>query len=123
MKWNIITETPPTRYQFSPWLKQCQWLQNRLNQAQLAFSQTHPGGGGPLVFQGGYYQRKKNHVIRVIFQDQTMYASTSFRVSKTCKIEKKGMKILHKYVFRVCYKNLLKSYVTHVFLMIKIRQH
>ena len=25
------------------------------------------------------------------------------------------MKILHKYVFRVCYKNLLKSYVTHVF--------
>ena len=29
------------------------------------------------------------------------------------------MKILHKYVFRVCYKNLLKSYVvTHAFLMI-----
>ena len=25
------------------------------------------------------------------------------------------MKILHKYVFRVCYKNLLNSYVTHVF--------
>ena len=25
------------------------------------------------------------------------------------------MKILHKYVFRMCYKNLLKSYVTHVF--------
>ena len=27
------------------------------------------------------------------------------------------MKILHKYVFRVCYKNLLKSYVTHVFFL------
>ena len=25
------------------------------------------------------------------------------------------MKILHKYVFRVCYKNLLKSYVIHIF--------
>ena len=40
--------------------------------------------GGPLVFQGGYHPRKKIHVIRVIFQDQTMYARTSFRVSKTC---------------------------------------
>ena len=53
----------------------------------------------------------------VVFQDQTMYARTSFRVSKHAKL-KKGMKILHKYVFRVCYKNLLKSYVTHVFVMI-----
>ena len=40
--------------------------------------------GGPLVFQGGYHPGKKIHVIRVIFQDQTMYARTSFRVSKTC---------------------------------------
>ena len=40
--------------------------------------------GGPLVFQGGYHPRKKIHVIRVVFQDQTMYARTSFRVSKTC---------------------------------------
>ena len=78
-----------------------------------------PRGGGPLVFQGGYHPRKKNHVIRVVFQDQTMYARTSFRVSKHAKLKKKkGMKILHKYVFRVCYKNLLKSYVKHVFLMI-----
>ena len=69
--------------------------------------------GGPLVFQGGYHPRKKIHVIRVVFQDQTMYARTSFRVSKNML---KGMKILYKYVFRVCYKNLLKSYVTHVFL-------
>ena len=34
---------------------------------------------------------------------------------KHAKLKKKGMKILHKYVFKVCYKNLLKSYVTHVF--------
>ena len=40
--------------------------------------------GEPLVFQGGYHPRKKIHVIRVVFQDQTMYARTSFRVSKTC---------------------------------------
>ena len=30
------------------------------------------GGGGALVFQGGYHPRKKIHVIRVVFQDQTM---------------------------------------------------
>ena len=81
--------------------------------SDIDFSSRSPGG--PLAFQGGYHPRKKIHVIRVVFQDQTMYARTSFRVSKTCQIEKKGMKILHKYVFRVCYKNLLKSYVTHVF--------
>ena len=42
------------------------------------------GGGGPLVFQGGCHPRKKINIIRVVFQDQTMYARTSFRVSKTC---------------------------------------
>ena len=35
--------------------------------------------GGVLVFQGGYHPRKTKHVIRVVFQDQTMYARTSFR--------------------------------------------
>ena len=34
---------------------------------------------------------KKNHVIRVVFQDQAMYARTSFSGAKTCKIGKKGV--------------------------------
>ena len=56
-----------------------------------------PGGGGgpcpggPLVSEVGYHPRKKIHVIRVVFQDQAMYARTSFRGPKTCKIGKKGM--------------------------------
>ena len=47
--------------------------------------------GGPLVSEVGYHPRKKIHVIRVVFQDQAMYARTSFRGAKTCKIGKKGM--------------------------------
>ena len=47
--------------------------------------------GGPLVSEVGYHPRKKIHVIRVVFQDQSMYARTSFRGAKTCKIGKKGM--------------------------------
>ena len=46
-------------------------------------------GGGPLVFEVGYHPRKKIHVIRVVFQDKAMYARTSFRGAKTCKIGKK----------------------------------
>ena len=38
--------------------------------------------GGPLVFEVGYHPRKKIHVIRVVFQDQAMYAHTSFRGAK-----------------------------------------
>ena len=53
------------------------------------FSANHPGG--PLVFEVGYHPRKKIHVIGVVFQDQAMYARTSFRGAKTCKIGKKGM--------------------------------
>ena len=50
----------------------------------------HPGG--PLVSEVGYHPRKKKiHVIRVVFQDQAMYARISFRGAKTCKIRKKGM--------------------------------
>ena len=45
---------------------------------------------GPLVFEVGYHPRKKIHVIRVVFQDKAMYARTSFRGAKTCKIGKKG---------------------------------
>ena len=48
-------------------------------------------GGGRLVFQGGYHPRKTKHVIRVVFQDQAMYARTSFRGAKTSKIGKKGV--------------------------------
>ena len=45
--------------------------------------------GGPLECQGGYQARPKIHVIRVVFQDQALYACTSFRGAKTCKIGKK----------------------------------
>ena len=47
-------------------------------------------GGGPLECQGGYQARPKIHVIRVVFQDQALYARTSFRVQKHAKLEKKG---------------------------------
>ena len=46
------------------------------------------GGGETLVFEVGYHPRK--NVIRVVFQDQAMYARTSFRSAKTCKIGKQG---------------------------------
>ena len=45
-------------------------------------------GGGALVFEVGYHSRKKNHVIRVVFQAQAVYVRTSFRGAKTCKIGK-----------------------------------
>ena len=38
-----------------------------------------------------YQARPKIHVIRVVFQDQAMYARTSFRGAKTCKIGKKDV--------------------------------
>ena len=45
------------------------------------------GGGGALVFEVGYHPRKKkNHVIRLVFQDQAMYVRTSFRGVKTGKM-------------------------------------
>ena len=47
--------------------------------------------GGALVFEVGYHPRKKNHVIRVAFQDQAVYVHTSFRGSKTCKIGEKSV--------------------------------
>ena len=48
-------------------------------------------GGGALECQGGYQARPKIHVIRVVFQDQALYARTSFRGAETCKIGKKGV--------------------------------
>ena len=53
------------------------------------FVQNKPRG--PLECQGGYQARPKIHVIRVVFQDQSLYARTSFRGAKTCKIGKKGV--------------------------------
>ena len=47
-------------------------------------------GGGALECQGGYQAHPKIHVIRVVFQDQALYARTLFRGAKTCKIGKKG---------------------------------
>ena len=52
-----------------------------------------PGGGGTRISRG-YQAHPKIHVIRVIFQDQAMYARTLFRgakKAKTCKIGKKGV--------------------------------
>ena len=40
----------------------------------------------------GYQAHPKIHVIRVVFQDQAMYARTSFRGAKTCQIKKKKKK-------------------------------
>ena len=37
----------------------------------------------------GYQAHPKIHVIRVVFQDQVLYARTLFRGAKTCKIGKK----------------------------------
>ena len=41
---------------------------------------TGGGGGVALDCQVGYQAHPKIHIIRVIFQDQAMYARTSFRV-------------------------------------------
>ena len=56
-------------------------------------------GGGALVFEVGYHSRKKNHVIRVVFQDKAMYERTSFRGAEMYKIGKKGvfLAILEKF--------------------------
>ena len=40
---------------------------------------TNLSRGGGLAFDVGYHPRKKIHVIRVVFQDQAMYARTPFR--------------------------------------------
>ena len=45
--------------------------------------------GGPLECQGGYQARPKIHVIRVVFQDQALYARTSFR-GENVQNRKKG---------------------------------
>ena len=49
------------------------------------------GGGGGTRMSRGYQARPKIHVIMVVFQDQALYARTSFRGAKTCKIRKKSV--------------------------------
>ena len=46
--------------------------------------------GGHSNVKEGYQARPKIHVIRVVFQDQALYARTSFRGAKTSKTGKKG---------------------------------
>ena len=62
----------------------------------------------------GYQARPKIHVIRVVFQDQALYARTSVRGAKTCKIGKKGCVFDHIDKFwkehdRQIKKNALKT--------------
>ena len=47
--------------------------------------------GGHLYLKLDIILVKKIHVIRVVFQDQAMYARTSFRGAKTSKFWKKGV--------------------------------
>ena len=91
--------------------------------------------GGHLYLKLDIILIKESHVIRVVFRDQAMYAHTSFRGAKTCKIgkgcaightdkfwkghdgqiEKNACKkvylgsifIPEKYVFRVCFESPL----------------
>ena len=48
-------------------------------------------GGGATRMSRGYQAHPKIHIIRVVFQYQALYARTSFRGAKTCKIGKKGV--------------------------------
>ena len=50
-----------------------------------------PWGGGHLQLKLDIIHVKQIHVIRVVFQDQTMYARTSIRGPKMCKTGKKGV--------------------------------
>ena len=54
-----------------------------------------PPGLGALVFEGGYHPHKPKHVIRVVFQDQVMYARRSLKQRKSPKLEKKGVCLGH----------------------------
>ena len=68
------------------------WTTNFLNSVYFSLvSSSTPGGHLYLKLDIILIKIKKIHVIRVVFQDQAMYARTSFRGAKTCKIGKKGM--------------------------------
>ena len=54
--------------------------------------QSHiPAPRGGTQMSRGYQARPKNHVIRVVFQDQAMYECTSFRGEKNMQNRKKGV--------------------------------
>ena len=78
--------------------------------------------GGGTRMSRGYQARPKNHVIRVVFQDQALYARTSFRGAKTCKIGKKGVFLViqtnfGKNIDRQIKKNVCKNvYLGSIFI-------
>ena len=78
--------------QTHPFLKGFYWssASDRAQKKLLSGSINQDRGGGALECQGGYQAHPKIYVIRVVFQDQALYARTSFRGAKTCKIGKKG---------------------------------
>ena len=72
--------------------------------------------GGHLYLKLDIIRVKKNHVIRVVFQNQAMYARTSFRGAKTCKIGKKGMfLVIWQILERTWRTNLRKKRVFRVY--------
>ena len=68
----------------------------------ITFIHHFSPGRGALVFEVGYHPRKKIHAIKVVFQDQAMYARTSFRGAKNMQNWKKrvltnfGKDLTHK---------------------------
>ena len=90
-----------------------------------------PRGGGATRMSRGYQASPKIHVIRVVFQDQALYACTSFRGAKTCKSGKKGVFFGHIHKFwkehdRKIKKNACKNtYLRSIFIPEKyvIRVH
>ena len=64
----------------------------------------------------GYQVRPKIHVIRVVFQDQAMYARTSFRGAKTFKIGGKRCVFSHIDKFWKGHdRQVRKMHAKHVF--------
>ena len=58
----------------------------------IFFCTFSPGGhSNQCRMSRGYQARPKIHLIRVVFQDQALYACTSLRGAKTCKIGKKSV--------------------------------
>ena len=67
------------------------WFSGPGSQLPKAIWEYHCSPGGHLYLKLDIICVKKNHVIRVVFRDQAMYARTSFRGVKICKIGKKGV--------------------------------
>ena len=67
---------------------------------------TSRGGGRQLYRKLDYHPRKKINVIRVVFQDQAMYARTSFRSAKRAKLGK-------GFANRVCFGHIDKFWKGH----------